>query len=109
MNIEDLKTLLQKAVPSVKYFYIQRIPLSIKGVPSYNIYFNTRIPTAKLSISAIAKQDVFSTVIVMGGKIKRLKAEIPLPIESYSRPILPNAIINFVDLAGEFYAEGKNL
>lgn len=101
MNINELKDWIKKNIP-VKYVYISRAPYFIKGSQAYNIYYNSRMPNIKLSLSHIQNQDVFSNMITMGGTVKSVRFERPILIDNYTKPLYANSVFNFIDLAGDF-------
>jgi len=108
MTNDELKVIVQQIVP-VKYIYIQDVPYATKGLRTYNIYFNSRIKNAKLSLTSIDNQNIFLTYRISGESISALSAHNPILLDEYTRPILDNSILNLIDLAGDYLASDKNL
>ena len=104
----DFKSRIENNIPA-KYVYISRNIYTVKGVPMYLVYYNSRIPNTKISKSVIAKQHTVTIQGMFGTTIQDIRFEPPLLIDEYSREIRPNSILVFIDIAGGYISKPNTL
>ena len=76
MTVNDFKSSIEGKIPA-KYLYISRNMYSVKGIPIYLIYFNSRIPNTKISRSVINKQHTLRVQDVVGRRMGPVHFSMP--------------------------------
>jgi hypothetical protein len=104
MTANEFKASIEDKIPS-KYIYISRNMYTVKGVPIYIIYFNSRIPNSKISLSSINQQHALKVQGLFGNTSKSLEFDNPILLDEYSKEIRPNSIVIFADLAGNYISK----
>jgi hypothetical protein len=101
MTAIEFKTYLKQRLPLIEYFYVSRNLVSVKNVPIYIIYFNSRQPKSRISSNMVADQNSMNIMVNNNQSLKDLEFSYPILLDVYTREIRENSIIVMVDLAGE--------
>lgn len=104
----DLYNEVKDHIPS-EYLYISKNLYTVKGLPFYTIYYNSRIPNSKLSPSAINYQNISTTTAFSNSKMKIIENSKPILLQNYTREIRTNSIIQYIDLAGDYMSDPNSL
>ncbi len=108
MRADQFKDHIQGKIPA-KYIYISRNIYTVKGIPIYLLYYNSRIPNSKISRDVVKRQHVLKVRALFGETIRPIQFESPLLLDEYTKEIRPNSITIFVDLAGSYMSKDNNL
>lgn len=108
MTAEEFKQQITGQIPA-KYLYISRNMYSVKGIPIYLIYFNSRIPNVKMSKGVINKQHTLKVKEITGRRMGRVSFSAPLLLDEYTREIRDNSLVLFIDLAGSYISRENSL
>jgi len=101
MTAQQFKEYLSSRISGIDYFYISRNLYSVKSVPIYIIYFNSRQPKSRVSSSLISQQNIMNIMVSQDKKLHDLEFSYPVLLEQYTREIRENSIVIMIDLAGE--------
>jgi hypothetical protein len=104
MTLEQLKEFVARNVPS-RYVYISSNPYTAKGVAVYNLYYNSHLSSSKLNSSTVENQRIFSSFLMTSSFPSQLSFSPPMLLDTYTKPLKPNSIVNFIDLSGQFLAK----
>jgi hypothetical protein len=109
MTSAELYDRIKPKIPA-QYIYISENLHVMKGVPLYLISFNSRIPNTKISRSTVKNQFILKAKGLFGGNhLLPLSFSPPILLEEFTRPIRPNSIMLFLDLAGTYVGHDNTL